>query len=440
MHIFDSCAIMRILTLVKMKITLVFLLLFFYKVNVGQSLVKQFVFENAKSISTINPDDTDFSDLEVVRKAIGNKRIVMLGELYHGDATAFEAKTRLIKFLHEKMGFNVLVFESDFFSLNNGWQMFENGNISLDSLLYLSIYPLWTGCSQFQSLPSYILNQFKVKHKLVVSGMDNRGYAGYGIRYLYKAIDSFLHTTGIPFVKDDKTYSEYYNLLKQAPALVYGKNKEDMNKLMDYTQDILSQLHAKVMTDSFYIKVLEGQEQLFKMAIYYRYDSTYILTKKNYPLHDFQMAENLKWLVSSKYANEKIIVWAHDIHIGKGVAINMNDIDYNSMGYYFTQDTSMINQTYVLCFTSFSGKGKFVGNVSAEKVTKPNNNSIENWMHKIGGSYSFVDFSKLNNSNIKPEPFYMKTYINTEGKLEWNKYYDGVFFIDKMMPCETTEH
>jgi erythromycin esterase-like protein len=408
-------------------------------VDVGQSLVKQFVFENTKSISSINPDDTDLADLKVVGKAIGNKRIVMLGELYHGDGTAFEAKTRLVKFLHEKLGFNILVFESDFFSLNNGWQMFEKGNISLDSLLYLSIYPIWTSCKQFESLPSYILNQFDANHKLVVSGMDNRGYTGYSIRHLYKSIDSFLYTTNIPFIKDEKAYSEYYNLLKKAPALVNGKNKKEIYKLMNFTQNILTQLQKAKIKDSFYIKVLEGQEQLFKMSIYYRYDSTYTLTKKSYSLHDLQMAENLKWIVSSKYAKEKIIVWAHDAHIWKAEAKKINYIDYNSMGYYFTQDTSMFKQTYIIGFTSYSGSGKLMlgKNVPAEKVTKPNKNSIENWMHKIGSPYSFVDFSKLNNFTVKPQPFYMKTYINKEEKLEWNKYYDGVFFIDKMMPCET---
>lgn len=319
--------------------------------------------------------------------------------------------------------------------------MFEQGKISLDSLFYLSLYPLWTSCSQFQSLPSYILNQFKTKNKLLVSGMDNRGYTGYSIRYLYKAIDSFLHTTDIPFVKNDRAYSEYYTLLKEAPNLVNGKNKQEMNKLMDYTQDILKQLHTEEIKDSFYIKVLEGQVQLFKMSIYYRYDSSYILTKKNYPLHDFPMADNLKWLVASKYANEKIMVWAHDTHISKGESSRVNGIGYNTLGYYFTRDKSMLHQTYVLGFTSFSGKGKLMlGNGSAEKVTKPNKNSIENRMHKIGYPYSFIDFFILNNSNIKSEPFYMKTYLNSEEKLEWNKYYDGVFLIDKMMPCERTEH
>jgi len=423
-----------------MRLTCIFLFILFFKQGLGQNSIKEYIHDNTKEITSINSNDTNFNDLEVIGKVIGNKRVVMLGELYHGDGTAFQAKTRLIKFLHEKMGFNVLVFESDFFSLNNGWQMFEDENISLDSLLYLSIYPIWTACSQFQALQSYISNQFKADHKLVVSGMDNRGYTGYSIRYLYNAIDSFLHTTNIPFIRDEKNYSEYYNLLKQAPTLVNGKNKEKMNKLMGYTGDILNQLHEKKINDSFYIKVLEGQTQLFKMSIYYRYDSTYTLTKKNYSLHDFQMAKNLKWLVTSKYANEKIIVWAHNTHIEKGSAVNTKHNDYNSMGYFFTEDTSLLNQTYIIGFTSYSGSGKLMlGNISGEKVTKPNKSSIETWMHKVNYPYSFIDFTMLNNSNIKSEPIYMKSYINAEEKLNWNKYYDGVFFIDKMMPCERTK-
>ncbi len=111
------------------------------------------------------------------------------------------------------------------------------------------------------------------------------------------------------------------------------------------------------------------------------------------------------------------------------------------MGYYFTQDTSMLNQTYVLGFTAYSGYGKLMlgGNTPAEKVTKPNTSSIEAWLHKKGYPYSFVDFAKLNNSGIHMKPFYMKSYINREEKLEWNKYYDGIFFIDYIMPCETNK-
>ena len=421
-----------------MKQILTFLFFFLANTCLGQPSTKQFVIENTKPIASINPNDNDYADLESIETAIGNKKIVMLGELYHGDATSFLAKTRIVKFLHEKLCFNVLVFESDFFSLNNGWEKLQKHAISFDSLLYLSIYPVWTQCSQFQPLLSYISKQIGKENELIISGMDNRGYSGYSARYLYKEVDSFLKTTNIRFIKDAQTYSEYVSLLKQAPVLVNGRSKQDINRLGYYTEVILEQLRMQALKDSFYIKVLQGQLELFNMALYYKYDSVYTKTKKNYPLHDFQMAENLKWLVSFKYPNEKIIVWAHNTHVEKASAVNTERNDYNSMGFYFTQDNALFNQTYIIGFTAYAGNGRLMlEDNPAERVTKPNNYSIETWMHKKGYPYSFIDFTGFNRSPRNKKPFYMKSYINREEKLEWNRYYDGIFFIDKMIPCET---
>src|SRR5688572_14029768 len=67
--------------------------------------------EHAIGLKSIDPGDEDFSDLEPLRKAIGAARIVQLGEQSHGDGATFHAKARLIKFLHQKMGFDVLAME-----------------------------------------------------------------------------------------------------------------------------------------------------------------------------------------------------------------------------------------------------------------------------------------------------------------------------------------
>ena len=65
--------------------------------------------DNAIVLDSISPGDQDFSDLEPLKAVLADKRIVLLGERTHGDGAAFLAKTRLIKFLHQEMGFDVLI-------------------------------------------------------------------------------------------------------------------------------------------------------------------------------------------------------------------------------------------------------------------------------------------------------------------------------------------
>src|SRR6185437_5850958 len=67
---------------------------------------------HAHAIRTIEPEDDDYDDLEPFGDAVGDARIVQLGECSHGSGTDFKAKARLVRFLHARMGFDVLVWES----------------------------------------------------------------------------------------------------------------------------------------------------------------------------------------------------------------------------------------------------------------------------------------------------------------------------------------
>src|SRR5688572_5280038 len=54
-------------------------------------------------------------DLQFLKQVIGNRRLVQLGESGHGVREFNMAKVRLIRFLHEEMGFDVIAFESGLF-------------------------------------------------------------------------------------------------------------------------------------------------------------------------------------------------------------------------------------------------------------------------------------------------------------------------------------
>ena len=68
-------------------------------------------------IASASPQHPDDSDLKPFADAIGYARIVALGEQTHGGREEYLLKTRLLKFLHEKMGFDVLLLESGFYDM-----------------------------------------------------------------------------------------------------------------------------------------------------------------------------------------------------------------------------------------------------------------------------------------------------------------------------------
>jgi erythromycin esterase len=69
------------------------------------------------SVQTFEGDT--FADLQFFKTVLKDRRIVQLGESGHGVAEFNHAKVRLIKFLHQQMGFDVMAFESGLYECYN---------------------------------------------------------------------------------------------------------------------------------------------------------------------------------------------------------------------------------------------------------------------------------------------------------------------------------
>lgn len=70
---------------------------------------------NALVINNVEPDNEDYVDLAALKQSLKDVTIVGLGEPIHHDGSAFKAETRLVKFLHQELGFRVIAFESGFY-------------------------------------------------------------------------------------------------------------------------------------------------------------------------------------------------------------------------------------------------------------------------------------------------------------------------------------
>ena len=392
----------------------------------SQDFIKKFVQENQSVITKIDPDSTNYEDLETIGKAIGSATIVMLGEQDHGDAPSYLAKTRLIKYLHEKKGFNVLAFESDFFGLNEGWDNLPKQEKLIDTFLHKNITSIWTECSTCQHLLyKYIPETYSTSNPLIVTGFDSEIFFSYSSKFLYPKLDSVLKQVKAPISQLPNYASEIYPLIKNW----YGNLNDSANfsNIDIYLTEIKKQLSVILGSANFWTILADN---LLNNNLKFQYALKDKLTATQ--VRDSLMAGNLKWLTQTKFVDQKIIVWAANSHIkkfsGNFPQPFLNTV--NSMGSIFTKDSMLEKKTFIIGFTSYEG---FAGRIGSQKykLNKPRINSFENWIDK-SSNYAFINFRNFTGKN---ELFYMSgiNHNNYEGL--WNKVYDGVFFIRKMYSC-----
>jgi erythromycin esterase-like protein len=313
---------------------------------IGQNKVKKFVEQTAVSISTIDPDSTNFSDLEVIGNAIGNSRIVMLGEQDHGDAPTFLAKTRLIKYLHEKKGFNILAFESDFFGLNYGIEDLSNEKNAIDTFLKKNIFPIWTYCNTCSDLfYNYIPATYKSSDTLRVTGFDNQMILTYSRKYLSQKLDSVLRNLNLPITKQSDYVTSILPTIDSLRFYYWLTPTEDYySRCSKYLKQIKSEIAKKFDKNNFWVRVIDN---LIQENLEYGTKKDY---KQSSNARDLQMANNLKWLADYKYPSAKIIVWAANAHVAKYADSSKTNPDDKiiSMGSYFTRDSSLLKNHILL--------------------------------------------------------------------------------------------
>lgn len=405
----------------------------------AQNVLQTFTNQHSVAIRSIQPDSADFSDLENIGNAIGDSRIVMLGEQDHGDAPTFLAKTRLIQYLHSKKGFNVIAFESDFFSATLGFEQMAKTKQGYFNFYKANLVPYWTLSDACRSLfAEFIPESLSSPHPLIIAGFDNQMFYRYAAANLSKTIDSLAKKNDLPVVHDKSTYTTILLSIDTLSNSFFCATKPKEF----YKQSIINLARLKKEFES---KTGAGDlscmltDNLLSFA-------NQLLVKNDFTamvnLRDMQMAETLKWLCNIKFPNEKIIVWAANYHISKNMGhFRKKSLNDNiSMATEFVKDSSLNKKTYVLGFTSFDGEAGRIGTKSFP-VDKPDKNGFETWINP-SFDYAFTDFKSFN--SLYPDydkEFELKSCVSDNNvhksyPAQWNKIFDGIFFIRHMYPCK----
>lgn len=353
-----------------------------------------------------------------------NAKIVGLGESTHNIGTVFEAKVKMIKYLHENLGYNLLVFESGYYDCEKAEEILSSGVKDI-KVIQRSIFGIWN-TSEVRELYKYIIETHNTVTPLKLAGMDNQ-FLTTASKYLRKDILEIIDDLNSKFTEQivpDSMFgdavdnlvskSNSYSKVRDVDTFILYKTLSQIINVIDlYSLDTSSKY-------SFWKNVS------INMIFDYRKNH---FRKTNF--RDSIMAENLFWHYNQK--NEKIIIWSANIHLAK------NNSSISKKGYNGTMAGSYISKKYqkdyfFLAFTQNYGRGGY-SRILSYKFRRANTNSIE---HYIDLNYK-CDFAILPmSSRLLQNAFFTNPYMKSklfwtkEIKMKIDEVCDGVFYIKEV--------
>jgi erythromycin esterase len=437
----------------------------------AQSRTKQYVQTHLAPIASIDPYYADNADLAAFGQAIGSARIVMLGEQDHGDGATMQAKTRLVKYLHEQKGFNVLAFEGDMFSLNQGWEQLAATPDAQAAFLHDNIYFYWSLCQQCdQLLYQYVPQTTRSATPLRITGFDNQFYNPYSQQHFPAYLHAYLTKQQLPFLRSP-TYQQFFRpfvdtLLVSTNFITgsldldnpyQGRAIRDKQAKLRRFEACLDTLTSQLLpstspgAERFDQLLLPNLRALAQESAAYSEDHN-----TTYRVRDARMAANLDWLANTKFAGEKIIVWAASAHVATSktsdyliqgkfspeqkARIQANLDAVPPLGRMFTGQARNRQQTYVVGFVSHAGTSKRTVVRTATTLPPPPRNSLESWLPS-GLAYAFLDWQPLRAQQAGRAPEYVAMQgLHHQQALfaDWPQFFDGLFYIRTMTPCTPT--
>jgi erythromycin esterase len=410
--------------------------------------------QHAIPLRSIDPSDEDFTDLEPLRAAIGDARIVQLGEQSHGDGATFHAKARLIKFLHQKMGFDVLAFESGLYDCRKAWELLKTGK-DPDEAVPNGVFGIWTASKQFEPVIEYLGKAAKSDRPLELAGFDCQFTAAASLTYLDADIAKVLDTLG-PQAITPEARTAFFDALaamrKRRPTVPSAleavaktlKIAKPNQEALDQEQKALAPL-GQALAAAQPNDALPAAELAFwrQFAVSLQAESEKMWTfqfdaPKGGNLRDTQMAKNLVWLAREAYPHRKIIVWAASFHLARNApsiqfstgvtpyrhTVTMGDGAWKELG----------NMTYTLGFVAAEGQfGRF--STTPANVPPLQSGSLEDLFVAARFDNAIVDFRHLEQSGAwLREKLPAKFLGYGSMSADWTNVFDGVVFTRTMFP------
>ena len=422
--------------------------------------LQSWIAQNAVAIRSVDPRDEDFKDLEFLEDIIGDAQVVQVGEASHSGGNGFSAKARLVKFLHQRMGFDVLVWEEGIYDM----QLTEAGLRGSEDVLAVvqrGIRPGWSNSEELRPLFEYAKASLLETLPLEMAGYDSR-FSPHSFEHFASSLRTFAAALRDATARKRSQYLAE-NALAAYDRICCAKDVRpgqmpDLDNLHRTTdilldeiaknRELFEQVHGARET-AFMERSIEsmrsdgtGKFYLAQITPGAADSGTYF--DDFWRQRDEQGARNLRWLIEKGYPGRKIMFWAHNVHVMnaysgpsfKELHLEARPGDMKPVGVYMADWLG--KKLYTIGLTSFQGEEGLNGEKDVTPVPPAPQGSLEARLHALGKPYLFLNLSAVDSIPGHPlhKPQSMRVFIPSNYTVsDITKAFDGVFYIDRLTPA-----
>lgn len=398
--------------------------------------------EHALPVRSIAPEDEDFSDLMPLVGWIGSSRVVALGEVTHGDGAMFLAKARLVRFLHQVMGFDVLAWEAGFFDVPRVDAALRS-DVPLPEAAGRGLYKIWWKSVETQPTLSYVRSTQATPHPILTVGFDCRVSNEKSRSELFPAsIFAFFDRLDPALISKQERADLTAMSIGLLPVEVYNHpgerryNRDLPRRLIQVIdqrrQELLVRASAReidfvrqsLVSLMNMDRALGGQAGTGQSADGYTRDNA--------------MAENLLWLLNGPLAGRKVIVWAHNYHLlrdrthrsAAASALQQSPLA-GPMGLHLAR--ALGRDLYVIGALAHHGSNGEAGE-KIEELPVPTPQSFEGLLHAVGKPRLLLNLRDLPADHWLRSPITSGVYFYQPQVTDVPRLFDAVLFLDEMTP------
>lgn len=412
----------------------------------------------------------------------------MLGEPSHGAGAAFAAKVRLVRLLHERLGFDVLAWESGLIDLERT-ETGLRGNLDPVEAAQRGIFRIWSASTECRPLFEHAKASRSSLRPLTMAGFDMQLTAPGTLDYFAAEMTTFVGTLD-PMIRSqagalaEKVLNYFGRLYRYTDARatkiaalnragVSGAAQSDAMQAWDKTEGdalrpVVNDLNRLDEAAGALVHLLQGRGDSAAGASAGRTGfmvraitslagfganlleaqgkqsaeeaARYAIAREN--RRDRINADNLRWLIDTAYAGRKIMVWAHNAHVMNawyGRAFDSVSLEPLTEGMKPTGVwlTGWYGKAvYKIGFTAFQGSDGWVGARPAPVPPAPPN-SLEERLHRLGAPEVFLPLrgnKALRSSPAAPVSMRIPKY-KVEIVATAAQPFDALYFIDQMAPA-----